>query len=176
MSDDITFGVVDVATDTATEFTDDFQSILRAGLREQKRLNERIVRLSPEPDKAAWELDLRVPTSREYITSEAGKHAKKRAQIFDVEEGEAYAALILARYTVGILHGGEHMIDCRKERASAFADPRLLKKLGARDSAEAVLKLFESPSVVDSLAARFVKEEIETDAEVETIEDPSVRG
>jgi len=84
VSDDITFGVVDVATDTATEFTDDFQSILRAGLREQKRLNERIVRLSPEPDKAAWELDLRVPTSREYITSEAGKHAKKRAQIFDV--------------------------------------------------------------------------------------------
>jgi hypothetical protein len=176
VTDDIMFGAVDVAADTSDEHRDEFLSVLEAGIRETKRLNERLVLLSA-PEKVAWELELRVPSSREYIGSEAGKHAKKRAQIYGVDESAAYAALILARYTVGILHGGDYAVDARAERASAFADPRLLRRLGARDSAEAVLKLFEAPSVVDGLAKRFVEEELSMDdAEVETVEDPSVRG
>ncbi len=174
MTDDITFGQPDTAA-AVDESEDDFLSILRAGLREQKRLNERIVLLTPEADKCAWELELRVPSSRGAI-SEMQKQAKKRAQIFDVGESAAYAALILSRYTVGIIHGGDHLVDCRAGRESAFAHPRLLERLGARDSVEAVLKLFDSESIVDDLGGRFLQEEVFTGAEVETIEDPSARG
>lgn len=171
MSDDITFGQA-VPDDGA----DDFLSVLEAGIRETKRLNERLVLISA-PEKVAWELEMRVPNSNGYIASEAPKHAKKLAQIFGVEVSTATAAMVIARYCVAILHGGDYAVDCRAERASAFAHPRIMQRLEARDSVEAVLKLFGSESVVDGLAARFIEQELSMDdADVETIEDPSVRG
>lgn len=170
MTDDITFG----QGFDADEFADDSLSVLEAGLREQKRLNDRLVRISL-PEKIAWELEVRIPQSGGYI-SQLPADAKKRARIFGVGEGTAFSAMILARYTVGILHGGDYAVDSRAERAAAFADPRLLKRLDARDSIEAVLKLFDSETVVAGLGDRFMDELSMDDAEVETIEDPTARA
>jgi hypothetical protein len=172
MTDDIMFGAVDVAADTSDEI--DEMSVLEAGIRETKRLNERLVRISL-PEKIAWELVMRVPNRGGYIAN-LKADAKKFARIFDVGEGTAASAMVLARYTVGILHGGDYAIDARKERAAAFADSRILKRFGARDSVEAVLKMFDSEPVVVGLSDRFMDELSMDDAEVETVEDPSGRG
>lgn len=172
----------DVSFDPADSEVDDFAdddalSVLEAGIREQKRLNARLVTISL-PEKLAWELVLRVPTSGGFIAG-LGPHAKKRAKMHDIKPGTAFAALVLSRYTVGIKHGGKFAVDATADRASAFADPRLLKRLGAKDSVEAVLKLFDSEPVVAGLGEKFMEELSMDDAEVEestVIEDPTALG
>lgn len=176
MTDDVTF---DPASPDVDELAGGERlSIIAAGIREQKRLNDRIVRLSL-PEKLAWELEVRLPTDGSFIAG-LPKHARKHANILHIGEGTAFSAMILARYTVGILHGGEYAVDARADRSSAFADPQLRSQLAARDSVEAVVKLFGgSEAVIAGLGDKVVEELSVDDAEVEDaeeIEDPTAQG
>lgn len=160
--------------DDAPLDADDRLSVLEAGIRQQHALNERIVRISL-PEKIAWEFDVRIPNDGAFLAS-IPTRAKKRAKAAGAAEGTVAGAMILARYTVGILHGGDYAVDCRDEGTSAFADRALLDRLDARDAVDAVIRLLGTDGIVAGLGDLVVSEVAVDDAEVETIEDPTARA
>lgn len=169
MDDDVTFGPVSDVQPAG----DDRLSVLEAGLRAQQRLNDRVERIGL-PEKIAWQFDVTIPSDGGFLATLATA-SKKRAKAMGRtgEEGLIGSAMILARYCVGILHGGDYAVDARTERASAFADPALLQRLGAKDSVEAVLKLVDSDVIVAGLGDKVMELVTADDAEVETVEDPT---
>lgn len=168
MSDEVTFGQADKPKPTRL-------SALREAIREQERLNSRLVRIA-KPEDCIWELDMRIPTDAaelEQVSDQATDRIKKGSATAGRVQLQILAAL-LARFTVAIWRVGddEPLFDARAERASAFAFEDLQADLEVKDSIAAVFALFRSDPLVIAYGQEFMSE-YQGEAEALAIEDPT---
>ena len=170
MSEEVVFGQPAQAKPTRL-------SALRAAIREQERLNSRLVRIA-KPEDCIFELEMRIPTDAlelEEVSNQAVDRLKKKAVSEARVQLQVFAAL-LARYTVAIWRVGDDapIFDARAERASAFAFEDLQADLEVKDSIAAVFALFQSDPLVIAFGQEFMAE-YQGEAEVLAVEDPTAR-